>query len=74
MRKVWQGQSIIERRKDLATRNQRSFRLEFKRQIVEELMNSESCPAQLCRRYKITSSMLYHWKKQYSLLVLDLFP
>jgi len=47
-------------------RNQRSFSLEFKRQAVEELMSGESHPAQLCRRYNITSSVLYHWKKQYS--------
>jgi transposase-like protein len=33
---------------------------------VEELMSGESRPAQLCRRYNITSSVLYHWKKQYS--------
>ena len=47
-------------------RNQRSFSLEFKRQVVEELMSGQSRPAQLCRRYNITSSVLYHWKKQYS--------
>ena len=47
-------------------KNQRSFSLEFKRQVVEELMSGESRPAQLCRRYNITSSVLYHWKKQYS--------
>ena len=47
-------------------RNQRSFSLEFKRQVVEELLSGESYPAQLCRRYNITSSVLYHWKKQYS--------
>ena len=47
-------------------RNQRSFSLEFKRRVVEELMSGESRPAQLCRRYNITSSVLYHWKKQYS--------
>jgi transposase-like protein len=46
--------------------SQRSFSLEFKRQVVEELMSGESRPAQLCRRYNITSSVLYHWKKQYS--------
>jgi transposase-like protein len=34
--------------------------------MVEELMSGESRPAQLCRRYSITSSVLYHWKKQYS--------
>jgi len=52
-------------RKDLAMRNQRSFSLEFKRQVVEELLSGESRPAQLCRRYNIYSSVLHHWKKQY---------
>jgi transposase-like protein len=47
-------------------RNQRSFSSEFKRQVVEELLSGESRPAQLCRRYNISSSVLYHWKKQYS--------
>ena len=51
-------------RKDLAMRNQRSFSLEFKRQVVEELLSGESRPAQLCRRYNITSSVLYQWKRQ----------
>ncbi len=47
-------------------RNQRSFSSEFKRQVVEELLSGTSRPAQICRRYNITSSVLYHWKKQYS--------
>jgi transposase len=47
-------------------RNQRSFNLEFKRQVIEELLSGESSPARLCRRHNITSSLLYHWKKQYS--------
>ncbi len=34
--------------------------------VVEYLMSGESHPAQLYRRYNITSSVLYHWKKQYS--------
>jgi transposase len=53
-------------RKDFAMRNQRSFSLEFKRQVVEELLSGESRPAQLCRRYNISPSALYHWKRQYS--------
>ncbi len=53
-------------RKDLTMRTQRSFSLEFKRQIIEELVSGESRPAQLCRRHNISSSLLYHWKKQYS--------
>jgi transposase len=47
-------------------RNQRSFSLEFKRQTVEELLSGASSAAQLCRRCNISSSLLYHWKKQYS--------
>jgi len=47
-------------------RNQRNFSSEFKRQVVEELLGGESHPAQLCRRYNISSSLLYHWKDQYS--------
>jgi transposase-like protein len=58
--------SIIRRRKDLAMRNQRTFSQEFKRQIVEELLSGESRPAQLCRRHNISSSLLYHWKRQYA--------
>ncbi len=53
-------------RKDFAMRNQRSFSLEFKRQAIEELLSEESRPAQICRRYNISSSLLYHWKRQYS--------
>ena len=33
---------------------------------MEELLTGESRPAQICRRYNIYSSVLYHWKKQYS--------
>jgi len=51
-------------RKDFAMRNQRSFSLEFKKQVTEELLSGESQPAQLCRRYNISSSLLYHWKRQ----------
>jgi transposase len=57
---------IIEGRKDLAMRNQRSFSVEFKRQVIQELLSEESPPAQLCRRYNISSSLLYYWKKQHS--------
>ena len=47
-------------------RSHRSFSLEFKRQVVQELLSGESSPAQLCRRHNIGSSLLYHWKRQYS--------
>ncbi|MFC1964964.1 transposase [Chloroflexota bacterium] len=35
-------------------------------EAVEELLSGESCLTQLCRRYNISSSLLYHWKRQYS--------
>ena len=47
-------------------RRQRSFSLEFKRQVVEELLSGQSRPAQICRRYEISSSLVYHWKRQYA--------
>ena len=56
----------MEERKDLAMKNRRNFSLEFKRQVMEELLSGESRPAQLCRRYNLSASLLYHWKKQYS--------
>ena len=56
----------MNEREDLAMKNQRTFSLEFKRQVVEELLSGESRQAQLCRRHNISSSVLYHWKKQYS--------
>ena len=52
--------------RNLAMRNQRSFSVEFKREVIQELLSGESSPAQLCRRHNISSSLLYHWKKQYS--------
>ncbi len=56
----------MKERKNFAMRTQRSFSLEFKCQVVEELLSGESRSAQLCRRHNISSSLLYHWKRQYS--------
>jgi transposase len=47
-------------------KDKRNFSVEFKRQVIEELLSGESGAAQLCRRHNITSSLLYHWKEQYS--------
>jgi transposase-like protein len=44
----------------------RNFSQEFKRQVVEELLSGETGVAQLCRKYNICSSLLYHWKEMYS--------
>ena len=47
-------------------RKPRIFTAEFKRQVVEELLSGTTGPAQLCRRYNLSSGLLYHWKKQYA--------
>ena len=47
-------------------RNQRTFSLDFKRQVVEELLSGVSTAAQLCRRHQLSSSLLSHWKRQYA--------
>lgn len=60
--------------KDLVMRKQRRFSVEFKRQVVEELLSGTLRPAQLCRRYDISSGLLYHWKRQYSRGRLDNEP
>jgi transposase len=53
-------------RKDLVMRPQRRFSVEFKRSVIEELLSESSSTAQICRRYNISSGLLYHWKKQYA--------
>ena len=47
-------------------KHRRVFAVELKRQIVEELLSGMSTPAQLTRLYEISSSLLYHWKEQYT--------
>ena len=47
-------------------KHRRSFAVELKRQIIEELLSGMSTPAQLTRRYEISSGLLYHWKEQYA--------
>jgi len=46
-------------------KNQRTFSLEIKRQVVEDFLSS-GCAAQICRKYNICSSLLNHWKDIYS--------
>ena len=47
-------------------RNQRTFSAEFKRQVVEERLSGVSTAAPLCRRHQLSSSLLYHWQRQYA--------
>ncbi|MBE3087945.1 MAG: transposase [Chloroflexi bacterium] len=45
--------------------NQRTFSIEFKRQLIEEWLSRTSSLAQLSRRHAIAPSLLYHWKERY---------
>ena len=47
-------------------RKPRTFTSQFKREVVEELVSGTTGPAQLARRYNLSSGLLYHWKKQYA--------
>ena len=64
----------MEVNKDRAMRQQRIFSIEFKKQVVEELISGSSRPSQICRRYNIVPSLLDHWKKQYNLGKFDNEP
>jgi transposase-like protein len=44
----------------------RRFIPEFKRSIVEQLLSEAADPAEICRRYNLSSGQLYTWKKQYA--------
>jgi len=44
----------------------RRFTQDFKRSVIEQLLSETVGPAELCRRYHISSGLLYHWKKQYA--------
>jgi transposase len=44
----------------------RRFTPDFKRSLVEQLLSETAGPAELCRRYNISSGQLYTWKRQYA--------
>jgi len=44
----------------------RRFTQDFKRSIIEQLLSETVWPAELCRRYNISSGQLYTWKRQYA--------
>ena len=44
----------------------RRFTPEFKRSIIEQLLSEAAGPAEICRRYNLSSGQLYTWKKQYA--------
>jgi len=52
--------------KRLAFLHRRRFTQDFKRSIVEQLLSETAGPVELCRRYNISSGLLYTWKRQYA--------
>lgn len=44
----------------------RRFIQDFKRSVVEQLLSQTAGPAELCRRYNISSGQLYTWIRQYA--------
>jgi len=46
-------------------KNQRTFSIDFKRQVIEEWLSGTSSVAQRSRRHVIAPSLLYHWKERY---------
>ena len=44
----------------------RRFTQDFKRSIVEQLLSETAGPAELSRRYNLSSGQLYTWKRQYA--------
>ena len=44
----------------------RRFTQDFKRSLVEQLLSETAGPAELCRRYNLSSGQLYTWKRQYA--------
>jgi transposase len=55
-------------------RVKRKFSLEFKQQVVGELLSEVYTSAQICRRYELSPGLLYHWKRQYERGKLDNEP
>lgn len=46
-------------------RVKRNYSIEFKRQVVEELLSGSATTGQLSRRYEISSGLIGYWKNRY---------
>ncbi len=44
----------------------RRFTQDLKRSLIEQLLSETVGPAELCRRYNLSSGQLYTWKRQYA--------
>lgn len=48
-------------------KQKRYYSIEFKRQVIEELLNGISTPSEVCRKYDIDIDILHEWNMQYNL-------
>ena len=55
-------------------KSRRTFSIEFKRQIVEEILSGASTTAAQCRRHFIAYPVVARWKKDYAMGRLDNEP
>lgn len=45
----------------------RYFTIEFKRQVIEDLLNGISTPHEICREYDLDLDTLHEWNIQYNM-------
>jgi hypothetical protein len=51
----------------MAMKQWRYYTIEFKRQVIEELLNGISTPSEACRKYDIDPDILHEWNLQYNM-------
>ena len=44
----------------------RTFRREFKLEVVRQIVNGAKRPAQICREYNLAESVLNRWRREYA--------
>ena len=55
-------------------KSRRTFSVEFKRQIVEEILSGSTTTAAQCRKHSIAYPVVARWKKDYAMGRLDNEP
>ena len=55
-------------------RSRRTFSVEFKRQVVVQILSGTTTTAAICRKHSIAYSVVARWKKDYAMGRLDNEP
>ena len=55
-------------------KSRKTFSIEFKRQIVEEILSGTTTTAAICRKHSIAYPVVARWKKDYAMGRLDNEP